>query len=320
MRADAGASARTVTRGAIVRRFDESPHAPPAAAVAADLSAVDTGRAALVSLSADPFLGSLAHDEPHVRLRLFCVPHAGGGTASFRRWARSFPPGVELVPVQLPGRESRVAELPFVRLAPLISALTEAVAPYLDTPFALFGHSMGALVCFELARYLRRAFGVLPSHLFVSGAPAPQLGTRHRTMHTLSTPALLAEVRQLGGTPDEVLGSDELMRMLVPVLRADLAIVETYRYFADAPLSCPLSVFGGLGDTRVARDELAAWRVQTSGQFALHMVPGEHFFAYDENGPVPHVVARALARATGSASGASSGARRDEAREEALHG
>jgi medium-chain acyl-[acyl-carrier-protein] hydrolase len=276
MRAEAGASARTVRRDATV---------------------------AFTGPSDDPYLGSISRAEPSPRLRLFCVPHAGGGTSSFRGWARSFPPGVQLVPVQLPGRESRVEELPFVRLAPLVSALTEAVGPYVDVPFALFGHSMGALVCFELARYLRRAYGVAPVHLFVSGAPAPQLSVRHPAMHELSTPALLGELRRLGGTPDEVLNSEELMRMLVPVLRADLQIVETYSYFADAPLSCPISAFGGLGDARVTRDELAAWRVQTAGEFTQQMVPGGHFFAYDEGRRMANIVARELGRALRGSSG-----------------
>jgi medium-chain acyl-[acyl-carrier-protein] hydrolase len=266
--------------------------------------------------SADPYLGSISRDEPNVRLRLFCVPHAGGGTSSFRGWARSFAPGVQLVPVQLPGRESRVEEPPFVRLAPLVSALTEAIAPYVHAPFALFGHSMGALVCFELARYLRRAYGVAPVHLFVSGAPAPQLSVRHPAMHELSTPALLGELRRLGGTPDEVLGSGELMRMLVPVLRADLQIVETYTYFDDAPLACPVSAFGGLGDARVTRDELAAWQVLTGGEFSLQMVPGGHFFAYDEGRRMANIVARELARALRASGGAAISPPRRFVREE----
>lgn len=238
---------------------------------------------------------SRAAGDGGTRVRLFTLPHAGGGTSVFRRWSESVPSSVEVVPVQLPGREARIADRPFVRLAPLLSELAEAIAPYVGAPFAFFGHSMGALICFELARYLRRAIGATPAHLFVSAAPAPHLRRRHRPLHDLPTDALLDELRHLDGTPDEVLRSDEVMRLILPALRADLTLIETYTYFPDVPLSCPITAFGGLTDTRVTRAEIAAWRDQTSGAFTLRMVPGGHFFAYDPHGPVVESIASDLA-------------------------
>ena len=269
--------------------------APPSHA-ARDVAAADSLPAQSSVPRAGQFLGTIRSD-PRVRVRLFAFPHAGGGASAFRGWSEAVPPSIEIVPAQLPGREVRIAERPFVRLAPLIRALAESMVPHLGFPFALFGNSMGALVCFELARYLRRALGVSPVHLFISAAPAPHLRPRHRSMHALPDPALLEELRCLAGTPDEVLRSDEVMRLLLPALRADLALVETYTYFPDAPLACPISAFGGLNDTRVTRGDLTAWRDQTLEPFTLRMVPGGHFFAYDTREPLVDAIISDLGRA-----------------------
>jgi medium-chain acyl-[acyl-carrier-protein] hydrolase len=245
------------------------------------------------------YLGAIRYNDPRVRVRLFTIPHAGGGTSVFRKWTDAVPTSVEIIPVQLPGREARIADQPFVRLAPLLSELAEAMVPHLGVPFALFGHSMGALICFELARYLRRAFGASPVHLFLSAAPAPQMQRRHRAMHDLPTEELLEELRRLDGTPNEVLRSDEVMHLLLPALRADLTLIETYSYFPDAPLACPISVFGGLNDARVTPAEIAAWREHGSGPFTQRMVPGGHFFAYDPRGPVAESIISELVRVAG---------------------
>jgi medium-chain acyl-[acyl-carrier-protein] hydrolase len=162
-------------------------------------------------------------------------------------------------------------------LPPLVAAITDALLPYIDQPFALFGHSMGALVSFEVARQLRRTQGVLPVHLFVSAHSAPQLA-RHHFIHTLPDRQFLEEVRQLNGTPDEVLAHSELRELFLPILRADFAVCETYAYTDDQPLSCPISAFGGLRDEHVKLDNLKAWREQTSASFSLRMFPGDHFF------------------------------------------
>jgi len=221
------------------------------------------------------------------------------GEKGWSKWTDAVPTSVEIIPVQLPGREARIADQPFVRLAPLLSELAEAMVPHLGVPFALFGHSMGALICFELARYLRRAFGASPVHLFLSAAPAPQMQRRHRAMHDLPTEELLEELRRLDGTPNEVLRSDEVMHLLLPALRADLTLIETYSYFPDAPLACPISVFGGLNDARVTPAEIAAWREHGSGPFTQRMVPGGHFFAYDPRGPVAESIISELVRVAG---------------------
>jgi medium-chain acyl-[acyl-carrier-protein] hydrolase len=217
------------------------------------------------------------------RLRLFCFPYAGGGVAPFRQWSERLPPEIEVCPVHLAGRESRLKEPPAVQLAPLAQELARALAPVMDdVPFALFGHSMGALICFELMRYLRRMLYPMPIHLFVSAYRAPQLPDIHAPLHRLPDARLLATLRDLGGTPQAVLQNAELMSLMLPVLRADLMLCETYTYTKERPFACPITAFGGAQDTMVSEAELQAWRQQTSATFRCHMLPGDHFFLQSE--------------------------------------
>jgi len=169
-------------------------------------------------------------------------------------------------------------EKPFTQLLPLVETLAQVLAPLLDRPFAFFGHSLGALVGFELARQIRRQSGVQPVRLFVSAARAPQIPHRDRPTYALPEGEFLEELRRLNGTPGELLENAELMQIMIPVLRADFAVSQTYIYAAEPPLECGISVFGGLQDHKVTRDDLAAWRDQTSASFALHMFKGDHFF------------------------------------------
>ncbi len=215
---------------------------------------------------------------PQARLRLFCFPYAGTGAAMFRSWPDRLPAYVEVCPVQFPGRGTRLMETPFTRLLPLVEALGQALVPLLEKPFAFFGHSLGALVGFELARQLRRQSGVQPVRLFVSAARAPQLPPRHRPIHALPEAQFLEELRRLNGTPGEVLEHAELMQVMFPILRADFAVYETYAYSSEPPLPCCISSFGGLQDQRVSRDDLDAWREQTSASISMRMFPGDHFF------------------------------------------
>ncbi len=215
---------------------------------------------------------------PQARLRLFCFPYAGGSALIFRTWSDGLPADVEVCPIQLPGRGTRLMEPPFTQLSPLIQALAQALLPLLDKPFAFFGHSLGALVSFELARQLRRQYGVQPVRLFVSASRAPQLPHRGLPVHTLPAGDFLAELRRLNGTPRAMLAHEELMQISLPVLRADFAVYETYVYPTEPPLNSPISAFGGLRDRTVSQSDLEAWREQTRVSFSLQMFPGDHFF------------------------------------------
>lgn len=221
---------------------------------------------------------SLRKSTSKARVRLFCFPYSGAGASIFSTWARELPDTVEVAPVQLPGRENRLSEPLFTRLSPLIEALAEAILPHLHKPFAFFGHSLGALVSYELTRYLRRHHGIGPLHLYVSGHAAPQLPLQKPPIHHLPEVEFVEELRRFNGTPEEVLIHDELRQLILPILRADFAIYETYTYTAEPPLECPISVFAGLQDDHVDLEQIEAWGEQTNQPFSIHMLPGDHFF------------------------------------------
>lgn len=189
---------------------------------------------------------------------------------------------VEVCPIQLPGRENRFTEARYTSLIPLVHVLGEVIRPYLTLPFAFFGHSMGALISFELARYLRKQCAPIPRHLFVSAHRAPHLPNPKPGSYNLPDPKFLEEVRMLNGISGAVLENAELMELMLPLLRADFAIAETYIYTEDAPFSCPISAFGGLADNEIKPAEVAAWRQQTYNTFTLRILPGDHFFLLKE--------------------------------------
>jgi medium-chain acyl-[acyl-carrier-protein] hydrolase len=231
---------------------------------------------------------------PGALLRLFCFPYAGGGSLIYRQWTRRLPSTIEVVRAQLPGREGRLKEPPFTRLELLITELVEAIRPLLDKPFAFFGHSMGGLISFELARRVQKEYGVLPAHLFLSAYPAPHVPDAFSVIYDLPEPEFLEEVRRLNGTPNEVLEHPELMRLVLPLIRADFELCQTYDYAPGPPLYCPLSIFGGLEDKEAGHEKLEAWRQYTTGPFMLHMLPGDHFFVNSSQSLLLQLVARNL--------------------------
>lgn len=217
---------------------------------------------------------------PNATRRLFCFPYAGGGATVFHAWARLLPPHVELCNVQLPGRGSRLGEVPFTSLPPLIEAVASALTPFFDRPFIFLGHSMGGLISFELTRYLRRFQHPMPERLVISGRGAPHLADLKKPLHALPETEFLHELRQLNGTPREVLDNRELMELCLPILRADFAVCETYQYRPEVPLDCPLTVLGGVEDRDIDRERLTGWRDHTTQEFQLRMFPGDHFFLH----------------------------------------
>jgi len=232
------------------------------------------------------------------RLRLVCLPYAGGSATLFSSWPAGLPAGVELVAVQLPGRGKRIGEALFTQLEPLVAALDTALAPLADVPLALFGHSMGALVAYELTRRWRGHGGPRPVQLLVAARAAPQLASDHPPLHTLPDAELLVELRRLGGTPEGFLENRELIELLLPTLRADFAVIETWRHVEDEPLATPLTAIGGLADRGVGVHDLEPWRALTTGPFSLHMLPGDHFFVHDPQPTLLPLIRRLLTSAT----------------------
>lgn len=229
-------------------------------------------------------------------MRLFCFPYAGGGASIYSNWHKMLPADIELNAVQLPGRESLFNIPALSDLSQLLPALLEAITPLMDRPFAFFGHSLGALICFELIRSQRRAGLREPLHLFVSGARAPQIPIYKEQIpvHQLSSEAFKERIRRYNGTPEEVLNNNDLFQLLLPTLRADFQLFETYTYIPGARLNCPITVFGGTEDARVSSDDLYLWQEQTNARFTVHTMQGDHFFLQKCSGAIIEILTRDL--------------------------
>ncbi len=213
-------------------------------------------------------------------MRVFCLPYAGAGALAYRSWQNSgvAPAGMALWPIQLPGREDRIREPPFRSMHSLVESLTDVMQELTELPFALFGHSMGALIAFELVRSLRRRGLPQPCHLIVSGAGAPHLPRRAPVHDIPDDEVLISRLLELNGTRPEVFADRELRRLILPLVRADFSVCETYRCAEGTPLNCPVTAYGGAHDDSVSMAALAAWKVHTLATFQMHILPGDHFF------------------------------------------
>ncbi|MBR0820277.1 thioesterase II family protein [Bradyrhizobium liaoningense] len=208
---------------------------------------------------------------------LICAPYAGGGNAIFRSWPKSLP-SVDFYALSLPGREARFSEPPFSALNTLVTSAVEAMRPLESRAFALFGHSMGGLVAFEVARQLRRSNARAPIHLFVSGFRAPHLPDPKPPLFDLPRVRFIDELRRISAPNFDADRFPELIDLMLPTLRADFRLVQTYDYRPEPALTCPVTAFGGTEDSDVGERELREWRQHTSGAFTIRMLPGGHFF------------------------------------------
>jgi medium-chain acyl-[acyl-carrier-protein] hydrolase len=238
--------------------------------------------------------------------RVFCLPHAGGGTAAYYRWRSDWPKRLELVPIALAGREARIDEMPITRMNALVGEVADAIAPALDRPYALVGHSIGAWVAFELARELRARGLALPRLLVVAACGAPHTATSDEQLHNLPDAEFVAEVaRRFDGIPPAVRENAELLQLLLPALRADIELLETYQYIERPPLETDIMSLGGANDPAVTVTELNVWRRHTVGKFSARMLPGGHFFLFEGEragmSPAARVIAEQLEQRTANA-------------------
>lgn len=231
----------------------------------------------------------------NARLNLICFPYAGGGAQLFNSWQTGLVTSeLQVCAVQYPGRGSRVREEAFTDCKALVAAFIPHLLPILNKPFALFGHSMGAIIAFEVARVLQEEYGLRAEHLIASGRRAPQIPMTDRLTYNLPHKEFTEELRRLNGTPTEVLDHPELMQLMIGIIRADFTLTQTYHYSPGPQLNCPLSVFGGLNDTDVSREQLEAWCEQTSNNCSLQMFEGDHFFIQTNQAPVLKTVREKL--------------------------
>lgn len=194
----------------------------------------------------------------------------------------------------MPGRGQRLREPLFTAMPETVAALELAIEPLLDRPFVIFGHSVGALIGYELTRHLERAGGRVPEHLFVSGCAAPHMPRQER-LHNLPEALLIDELLRMNGTPRELLEDADLRRILLPVIRADLSIYETYVHRAGTPLACPITAISGREDPRAGPSQMQEWRKYTGSAFTFHTLPGDHFFLNAAGPQIARIVGDALA-------------------------
>ncbi|MCP5150473.1 MAG: thioesterase [Ectothiorhodospiraceae bacterium] len=239
------------------------------------------------------------------RMRLLCLPYAGGGSAIYRGYGERVPADVEVWVAQLPGREKRFGEPALTSVDAIADNLAAALlAPqceFLSLPYAFFGHSLGALVGFELVRRLRDAGIAPPARLFASAHRAPQLPDPDPPIHGLPDAEFAEELRTLNGTPAEVFESPELLELVLPMLRADFTAAETYAYRDAAPLACPITVFGGRDDHWIGPDALDAWREQTAAECRVQIFDGDHFFIHSAQQALLSELERELEQLLGAA-------------------
>jgi medium-chain acyl-[acyl-carrier-protein] hydrolase len=231
---------------------------------------------------------------PSPTARLFCFPYAGGNARMFREWHDWCAPEVEVIALELPGRGLHSRALLIDSMDMMIERLLPVLDPLLDKPFALFGHSMGALISFEVSRALKASGRKVPQHLFVSGMRPPHLWGGHK-IHTLPDREFVQALRSLNGTPSEILADNDLLEMFLPRLRADLCLSETYRYEPAPALSHPITVFSGLNDKTASVEHLSEWQYHTQNNCTVRLFEGDHFFIHHH----AHVVAASILKRLG---------------------
>lgn len=232
---------------------------------------------------------------PDATVRLLCFPYAGAGASVYYTWSRMLLPEIDVYAIQLPGREDRHAEPLSTNLSFLVDSVIGAICGLSLSPFALFGHSMGALLAFEVARTLRERGLPEPVHLFVSGRQGPQALRTGEPLHLLPESVFLLEcVRRYQGIPQAILDEPELVKIFLPILRADMQAVETYTYKTRDPLDVPITALHGKEDHSLKPQDIELWRNETFGEFSHHAVPGGHFFLHTARDQVLEIIRKAV--------------------------
>jgi medium-chain acyl-[acyl-carrier-protein] hydrolase len=232
---------------------------------------------------------------PNASLRMFCFPYAGAGSIVYRTWPDGLPSQIEVVSILYPGRESRLRVPPFNSMKPLIDALAAEMLPLLDRPFAFYGHSLGGLIAFELARELRRCQNPLPSHLFISSRRAPHLPDPLPHIAELRNDEFALAIQQrYNGIPKAIQQDPELLDIFLPILKADFSVLETYEYIQEPAFKFGISTYIGIQDTIVTLEDITAWQAHTYLPISIQSFPGDHFFIQSQRLPVLQSLSQAF--------------------------
>ncbi|MDH3692749.1 MAG: alpha/beta fold hydrolase [Gammaproteobacteria bacterium] len=233
--------------------------------------------------------------DPGIRVNLVCLPHAGGGAAMFHKWKRLLPDQIAAVPIQLPGRENRLSDTPVEFLEQSVRAIAEEIVQSPMPRIAIFGHSMGALIGYELCQLLSREYEQPPILLIATGCRAPHLPVCRPEVHLMPDDELISTLNsRYGGFSTNALEQAELLKCMLPAIRADMTLVETYQYQDQDPLSVPILALGGTSDHAVSLVDLAAWRQHTNSDLTQRQFPGGHFFIESAREAVLKTVVRRL--------------------------
>lgn len=260
----------------------------------------DAAAALLHATADDPWLVRTPGRD-QARLRLFCFPYAGGGPSAFRTWSQGLPPEIDVIAVRPPGRDRRVREPAHADWTALLDACADALAPHIERPFAFFGHSFGARLSYELTRRFQDAGLPLPVRVFISGCRCPHIPSPRPLMHDLPRPSFLERVRNMEGTPPEILASPTLMKMLEPTLRADMKLAELWPREPARALQAPISAFCGRMDSIDPPEHMREWGRYTDASFDFHVFEGSHFFLHTEEAAVLDRIAALCATGAESA-------------------
>ena len=221
---------------------------------------------------------------------LFCLPYAGGNINIYAKWPQCLAPVANVIPVQLPGRGVAYQQAPYTDAAELVAYLMDTVFRHVSERVILFGHSMGALITYELARALSRRHPAAVMHMIVSGYRSPDAARTKENIHALSDEEFKEELRRMNGTPQEILENRELMELVLPTLRADFKLCESYVHKPRPPLSCPITAFAGVDDADHPASAMSGWGSHTTGEFKLMTLPGDHFFIHTAGGQLLQAV------------------------------
>ena len=234
-------------------------------------------------------------------IQLFCIAHAGGGPSAFRGWAKQLSPEIEAILIELPGREGRFDEPAYRSIEPLVRDLSEATLPYLDgnRGFAYFGNSVGAFVAFETVHEIKRRTGREPMHLFVSASRAPHIPFPMSPIGELPDEELVRETSsRYDGIPPAVLADREFLSAVLPTLRADIQVAESYVEGTPRPLDCPITAFGGLGDRTVPVDHVEGWKHHTRSAFSLILLEENHLYLQSARNRLTETIRETLLNAS----------------------